>query len=197
MNSYATAIIAQFIFRCSYLDVKMQDCFSFRLQDIYDPRFLLPLLFDLLKPETPLKCGSFIACEAPAVIFASLASQDQVMRLAGESLLAAFHAKLEESRLKEKELWLGVVNGVRRGMAQLHPRHPLPPLHASFLVKATHILLDPSRPLFRPIGRYLLLHPSLNIKIVPEFYILFDGQTHDFHLRRYMTFPCSELSKKM
>ncbi|CAG0885126.1 unnamed protein product [Darwinula stevensoni] len=168
-----------------------------RPEDIYDPRFLLPLLFDLLKPETPLKCGSFIACEAPAVIFASLASQDQVMRLAGETLLAAFHAKLEESRLKEKELWLGVVNGVRRGMALLHPRHPLPPLHASFLVKATHILLDPSRPLFRPIGRYLLLHPSLNVKIVPEFYILFDGQTHDFHLRRYWTFLYSALSQKL
>lgn len=150
--------------------------------DIYDPRFLLPILSHLLQPGAYVHCLKFIQSWAMLIAFASLSSRSSDIRAAGYHVLVSLEGHLEGARFGQKQVFVHLLSSVRNGINGQNPK--LSSIVSTFLVKAFVLLLTPEDPMYNPISSYLLIKPALDLHHVPEFLKLFNSSDIQHHKHR-------------
>ncbi|XP_040030484.2 nucleolar pre-ribosomal-associated protein 1 isoform X2 [Gasterosteus aculeatus] len=143
------------------------------LENLYDPRFLLPLFSSILQPECVIDCLKFVSSHAFGVTVMALSSYDSKMRAAAYHVLSCFYQHLEGARFREKRQLLYLMDIARNGIRQQNQR--LPFLLTTYITKAAQQMLKPEDHMYMVLNRFLLSHQSLDFKRVPEFFKLFYG----------------------
>ncbi|KAM8903347.1 nucleolar pre-ribosomal-associated protein 1 [Spinachia spinachia] len=143
------------------------------LENLYDPRFLLPLFSTILQPECVIDCLKFVSSHAFGVTVMALSSYDSKMRAAAYHVLSCFYQHLTGARFREKGQLLYLMDTVRNGIRQQNQR--LPFLLTTYITKAAQQMLKPEDHMYMVLNRFLLSHQSLDFRRVPEFFKLFYG----------------------
>jgi hypothetical protein len=170
-------------------DIMRKSCVSFPLslsldphaeceecQDVqvYDPRFILPFLSQLLSPDMYMdKHMRLVDSGALSYAISSLSSREWFVRAAGYHLLARMVTAMDTAKLaQEKQVWLHVLYLIKNGLASgsnISRCARLSSLVTVFLVRVVDILLTPLSPLYRTVSRSILAKPALDLQAVPEF----------------------------
>ncbi|XP_037325699.2 nucleolar pre-ribosomal-associated protein 1 [Pungitius pungitius] len=151
-----------------YCNDAIKDC-----ENLYDPRFLLPLFSTILQPECVIDCLKFVSSHAFGFTVMALSSYDSKMRAAAYHVLSCFYQHLEGARFREKRQLLYLMDTVRNGIRQQNQR--LPFLLTTYITKAAQQMLKPEDHMYMVLNRFLLSHQSLDFRRVPEFFKLFYG----------------------
>ncbi|XP_063243616.1 uncharacterized protein LOC134542936 [Bacillus rossius redtenbacheri] len=154
---------------------------------VYDPAFFLPLLSHLLSPENEVRVSKVHGSGALALCIAALSSDHRRRAPCRLPRLARFYCHVEASwQSKEKQLWLHVVDALRRA-APGGPEVPqLPSVVTLHLAHATRLISNPSSPLGAALHNYVCLRPALRLDDVPDFLRLFHSR--DVHHREHRRF---------
>ncbi|XP_031719530.1 nucleolar pre-ribosomal-associated protein 1 isoform X1 [Anarrhichthys ocellatus] len=143
------------------------------LENLYDPRFLLPLFSTILQPECVIDCLKFVSSHALGVTVMALSSYDPKVRAAAYHVLSCFYQHLEGARFREKRQLLYLMDTVKNGIRQQNQR--LPFVLTSYIAKVAQQMLRPEDHMYMVLNRFLLSHQSLDFRRVPEFFKLFYG----------------------
>eukprot|EP00092_Neocalanus_flemingeri_P057326 GFUD01068113.1.p1 GENE.GFUD01068113.1~~GFUD01068113.1.p1 ORF type:complete len:1909 (-),score=640.60 GFUD01068113.1:4-5181(-) len=142
---------------------------------LYDPRFILPFLSQLLSPEMYMdKHMKLVDSGALSYAISSLASREWGVRAAGYHVLARVQTAMDTAKLaQEKQVWLHLISLIRNGVASSSNNTSrcvrLSSLVTTFLVRVVDILQTPLSPLYRTISRSILAKPAMDMQAVPEF----------------------------
>lgn len=147
---------------------------------LYDPRFLLPLLFTLLAPESLVNCRQIVETRCLALILMSLSSEVFEVRCLGCNLVMLLHHHLQGSRFSMSALWLSVLETLRNAATVTCPHVPC--LVTGYLVSAVDVISNPGHFMFNAVADFLLAKPVLDIENVPDFYKMF----YNFRVEHYM-----------
>jgi len=150
------------------------DDVDFTDTSIYDPRFLLPFLSQLLAPEMFMdKHMRLVDSGAMSYAIASLSSREWSVRAAGYHLLDRMRASMDTAKLaQEKQVWLHILALIRNGIATSPNTSRclrLSSMVTLFLVRVVDILLTPLSPLYKTVSKSILAKPALDLQAVPEF----------------------------
>ncbi|XP_064474262.1 nucleolar pre-ribosomal-associated protein 1-like [Ornithodoros turicata] len=151
-------------------------------KSVYDPRFVLPLLYNLLSPGSLLQCRQFVELRFLAYVLHSLCSEVFQVRALGYNVLCLFYQHLEGSRYSNSTFWLCVLQSLRNALTVTSAR--LPCLLAGYLAKAVQAIHSPAHDAFNPVLNFLLAKPVININNVPDFYRMFFNQSIKHRFRR-------------
>ncbi|KAJ0063556.1 hypothetical protein NL108_003874, partial [Boleophthalmus pectinirostris] len=151
-------------------------------QNVYDPRFLLPLFSAILRPESVVDCLKFVSCHALGFTVMSLSSYDPKMRAGAYHVLTCFYQHLEGARFREKKQLLYLVDILKNSVRQQNQR--LPFILTTYVSKALQQMLKPEDHMYMVLNRFLLSHQSLDFRRVPEFFKLFYGFDLEHKLER-------------
>uniref|UniRef100_A0A8C2ZSQ5 URB1 ribosome biogenesis homolog n=1 Tax=Cyclopterus lumpus TaxID=8103 RepID=A0A8C2ZSQ5_CYCLU len=143
------------------------------LENLYDPRFLLPLFSTILQPECVIDCLKFVSSHALGVTVMALSSYDPKVRAAAYHVLSCFYQHLEGARVREKRQLLYLMDTVKNGIRQ--PNQRLPFVLTTYIAKVAQQMLKPEEHMYMVLNRFLLSHQSLDFRRVPEFFKLFYG----------------------
>ena len=147
--------------------------------DLYDPRFLLPVLSHLLSPDVYIdKHIKFIEVGALNLALCTLSSKNRDMRSAGYYVLARLHSALEAAKLsQEKQVWLHVISILRLGVVSnnLAKAGRVSSIITQYLSRCVDVLLSPLSPLYKTVTKSLLAKPILELSAIPEFQRLVIG----------------------
>ncbi|XP_060054580.1 nucleolar pre-ribosomal-associated protein 1 isoform X2 [Erinaceus europaeus] len=144
---------------------------STKLDDLYDPCFLLHLFSELTRPEFVVDCRKFLDSNALGLTVAALSSYDPQMRAAAYSVLGAYYSHVEGARFREQPQLLYLLDVVRNGIRTQNMR--LTFTLALFIAKAALQILKPEEHMYLKINRFLLSHEYLNMNKIPGFYQFF------------------------
>lgn len=146
--------------------------------NLYDPRFALPVIYHSLAPEQIIKFNKFVSCGALSLPIAALTSECSDTRSLSYAILSRFHQHLEiNSYLKDRFVWLGLIDLIRNGLPQSDFRFPS--IQAMFLIQIIDILLHPNEKLYEVVKNYLLANSSLQFHNLPSLYVLIDSSDVD------------------
>ncbi|XP_054454141.1 nucleolar pre-ribosomal-associated protein 1 [Anoplopoma fimbria] len=143
------------------------------LENLYDPRFLLPLFSTILQPECVIDCLKFVSSHAFGVTVMALSSYDPKVRAAAYHVLSCFYQHLEGARFREKRQLLYLIDTMKNGIRQQNQR--LPFVLTTYIAKVAQQMLKPEDHMYMVLNRFLLSHQSLDFRRVPEFFKLFYG----------------------
>ena len=150
----------------------------------YDPRFVLPVLAQLLSSEVYIdKHMKFLEVGGLHLALSSLSSKDRAVRCAGYTVLARLLKAMEAAKLsQEKQVWSHVISLLRHGIVQsnLGRGGRLSCIITQFLARCTDILQSPLSPLYRTVCRSVLAKPVLELSSVPEFQRMMTGDKTEF-----------------
>ncbi|XP_049273077.1 nucleolar pre-ribosomal-associated protein 1 [Rhipicephalus sanguineus] len=149
-------------------------------RSLYDPRFLLPLLFTLLTPESLVNCRQIVETRCLALILMSLSSEVFEVRCLGCNLVMMLHHHLQGSRFTMSALWLSVLETLRNAATVTCPHVPC--LVSGYLVSAIDVISNPGHFMFNAVADFLLAKPVLDIENMPDFYKMF----YNYRLEHYM-----------
>ncbi|XP_061483804.1 nucleolar pre-ribosomal-associated protein 1 isoform X3 [Rhineura floridana] len=141
------------------------------LQDLYDPRFLLQLFSELLRPECVVACRKLVEVNALGLAVAALSSYDSNMRAAAYYVLSSFRSHLEGARFREQKQLLYLMDVVQNGIRQPNLRFTFP--LALYISRVAHQMLKPEEHMYTKLNKFLLSHQYLDLKKVPGFFQLF------------------------
>uniref|UniRef100_A0A224YV24 Nucleolar pre-ribosomal-associated protein 1 n=1 Tax=Rhipicephalus zambeziensis TaxID=60191 RepID=A0A224YV24_9ACAR len=147
---------------------------------LYDPRFLLPLLFTLLTPESLVNCRQIVETRCLALILMSLSSEVFEVRCLGCNLVMMLHHHLQGSRFTMSAVWLSVLETLRNAATVTCPHVPC--LVTGYLVSAIDVISNPGHFMFNAVVDFLLAKPVLDIENVPDFYKMF----YNYRIEHYM-----------
>jgi len=141
---------------------------------IYDPRFILPFLSQLLAPEMYMdKHMRLVDSGAISFAISSLSSREWGVRAAGYHVLARVVGAMDTAKLaQEKQVWLHILSLIRNGLAtgsNTARCARLSSLVTVFLVRVVDILLTPLSTLYKTVSRSILAKPAMDLQAVPEF----------------------------
>nr|XP_039247497.1 nucleolar pre-ribosomal-associated protein 1-like [Styela clava] len=147
-------------------------------QNVYDPSFLLPALLDLLGPENLLDCKMFVRSGALSFLMCCLASHCPMVRSLAASCLSLYYQHAITAWFPEKNLTLYLIRCVRNGMeiktdGDIDAIPRLSSVVANFLSTVVRLHQTPDNHMFSVLHRFILIKPQLDLKNVPEFYVLF------------------------
>ena len=96
----------------------------------YDPRFVLPVLSQLLSSEVYIdKHMKFLEVGGLHLALSSLSSKDRAVRCAGYTVLARLLKAMEAAKLsQEKQVWSHVISLLRHGIVQSNLGRGGPPV---------------------------------------------------------------------
>ncbi|XP_056297460.1 nucleolar pre-ribosomal-associated protein 1 isoform X2 [Pseudoliparis swirei] len=143
------------------------------LENLYDPRFLLPLFSTILQPECVIDCLKFVSSHALGLTVMALSSYDPKVRAAAYHVLSCFYLHLEGARVREKRQLLYLMDIVKNGVRE--PNQRLPFVLTTYIAKVAQQMLKPEDHMYMVLNRFLLSHQSLDFRRVPEFFKLFYG----------------------
>jgi len=141
---------------------------------VYDPRFILPFLSQLLSQEMYMdKHMRLVDSGALSYAISSLSSTEWFVRAAGYHLLVRMITSMDTAKLaQEKQVWLQVLYLVKNGLASgsnISRCARLSSLITVFMGRVVDILSTPLSPLYKTISRSILAKPALDLQSVPEF----------------------------
>ncbi|CAN8018924.1 unnamed protein product [Ixodes persulcatus] len=164
------------------LDLQVSPLEAVADESLYDPRFLLPLLYTLLSPGSLVNCHKLVEMRCLAFLLASLSSEMFQVRCLGCNVLTLFHHQLQGSRLSISEFWLCVLESLRNAVTVTCVRMPC--LVTGYLGSAADVVGSPENDMFNPVLKYLLAKPVLDIGNMPDFYKMFYNPTVEHNFRR-------------
>ncbi|XP_015919110.1 nucleolar pre-ribosomal-associated protein 1 [Parasteatoda tepidariorum] len=150
--------------------------------NIYDLRFFLPLLANLLSPGSYVNIHCFLESKLLFLVFISLSSYDSDLRALGYYCLSQFYHHLESWRSQEKEVWISLLECLRNDISSSNPK--LPCIITLFLVRVTEIFNKPSNSLYPILYKFIMTKPALDVTHVPEFYKLFNSVELEHRIQR-------------
>ncbi|CAG2106743.1 unnamed protein product, partial [Medioppia subpectinata] len=160
-----------------------------------DPRFLLPLLYNLLSNQSVVKCHKFVSFGCMSYAIAGLSSRDQDMRSLAYSVLNRFHSHLEVASFpKDRFLWIAIIDCIRSGITEDNVR--IPSLITVFMVRIIAVLLHPNDKLFNSVRNFLVNRPTIQLNVLPDFYqniYSSDIETHKRLQRFVISWICDGL----
>ncbi|KAK8782786.1 hypothetical protein V5799_015872 [Amblyomma americanum] len=149
---------------------------------LYDPRFVLPLLYTLLSPESLVNCRQIVETRCLSLILMSLSSEVFEVRCLGCNLVMLLHHHLQGSRFALSSFWLSVLETLRNAATVTCPHVPC--LVAGYLASAIDVISDPGHYMFNAVVAFLLAKPVLDIANVPDFYKMFYNYKDEHYLKR-------------
>ncbi|XP_037281588.2 nucleolar pre-ribosomal-associated protein 1 [Rhipicephalus microplus] len=149
---------------------------------LYDPRFLLPLLFTLLAPESLVNCRQIVETRCLSLILMSLSSEVFEVRCLGCNLVMMLHHHLQGSRFNMSTVWLSVLETLRNAATVTCPHVPC--LVTGYLVSAIDVISNPGHFMFNAVADFLLAKPVLDIENVPDFYKMFYNYRVEHYMKR-------------
>ncbi|CAN7989553.1 unnamed protein product [Ixodes hexagonus] len=164
------------------LDLQVSPSDAVADENLYDPRFLLPLLYTMLSPGSLVNCHKLVEMRCLAFLLASLSSEVFQVRCLGCNVLMLFHQQLQGSRFSSSEFWLCVLESLRNAVTVTCVRMPC--LVTGYLASAADVVGSPENDMFNPILNYLLAKPVLDIGNMPDFYKMFYNPTVQHNFRR-------------
>ncbi|XP_066475924.1 nucleolar pre-ribosomal-associated protein 1 [Tiliqua scincoides] len=141
------------------------------LNSLYDPRFLLQLFSELLRPECVVACHKFVEVNAFSLAVAALSSYDSNMRSAAYYVLGLFRSHLEGARFREQRQLLYLMDVVQNGIKQPNLRLTFP--LTLYIGRVAQQMLRPEEHMYSKLNKFLLSHQYLDLKKVPGFFQLF------------------------
>lgn len=127
--------------------------------DIYDPRFLLPLLYHLIPLHSLINCHRFIELKGLSLALISLSSNSNEVRALGYLILYRFYHHLESSTLyKDRLLWINFLDYIRSILKEENEQ--LPTITTMFFVRALEVMLHPTSQLYGFIKGFLTKAPK-------------------------------------
>lgn len=148
-------------------------------QNVYDPSFLLPSFIQVLSPEKLVDCKIFVRSGALSYVMCCLASHCHVVRALAANCLIMYYHHAQTAWFSENNLTMYVIRCVRNSIPMKNDSHgntviaKLPSVVANFLAAIVQLHLNPKDHMFSVLHRYLLIKPQLDLKDIPEFYVLF------------------------
>ncbi|CAN7984747.1 unnamed protein product, partial [Ixodes pacificus] len=134
------------------LDLQVSPLEAVADESLYDPRFLLPLLYTLLSPGSLVNCHKLVEMRCLAFLLASLSSEMFQVRCLGCNVLTLFHHQLQGSRLSISEFWLCVLESLRNAVTVTCVRMPC--LVTGYLGSAADVVGSPENDMFNPVLKY-------------------------------------------
>lgn len=134
-----------------------------------DPRFLLPLFYQLLSNQSLVKCHKFVSYGCMSYAISSLSSLCPDMRCLAYCVLSRFHSHLETASFpKDRFLWIALIDCIRAGIPSENSR--LTTSITVFLIRIIDVLLHPNDKLYQSVRKFLVNRPTINYKSLPQFY---------------------------
>lgn len=149
---------------------------------LYDPRFMLPLLYTLLSPESLVNCRQVVESRCLSLALVSLSSEVFAVRCLACNLLMQLHQHLHGSRFATSAFWLAVLEALRNAATVTCPHVPC--LVTGYLVSAIEVISNPGHYMFSAVMTFLLAKPVLDIDNVPDFYKMFYNYRVEHHMKR-------------
>ena len=174
----------------SALNMSQHDFDSKKSDELYDPRFFLPLFCQLCAPDSFVdKHLKLVESGALAMAFAGLSDKSQEIQEMSLITLNRIYQQMSKARKSlsaEKQVWLHLVDIVRNGLvtvmkegSNFPPR--IPHLTTAFIVKATKILSNPLDTMFKSVSSFILAKPMMELFEVPEFLRMFHSNDVSNH----------------
>ena len=164
-------------------------------QELTDPRFLLPLFYQLLSNQSLVKCHKFVSYGCLSYAIGGLSSLCDDMRCLAYSVLSRFHSHLQMASFpKDRFLWIAIIDCIRSGVTEDNIR--LKSLISVFLIRIIDVLLHPNDKLYETVRKFLMSRPTVHFNVLPDFYTnLFssDNETHKRLQRFIISWICDGL----
>lgn len=124
--------------------------------NLYDPRFILPLMVSLLLPNQELNCKKIVEKNILGLAIATLSCRDRDLRGLGYLMLNRFRKMLKTSeKFTSRAQIICLLNALKEGVTEENQRVPC--VITIFLVKSAQILLNPENQLFKLISSFITL----------------------------------------
>lgn len=156
------------------LQLNSKQIFQFRDQEltfhaspdkIYDPRFIMPLLYHVVSPSLFVDCRDFIARRCLALTLMGLSSDDHQMRALCYKILERYYEHLLSALLIDKQLWINFLDLIRNSIPM--PNTKLRYIFATFLVRLIDVLLHPDKDkMYELVKEFLTGRPRLKIDTI-------------------------------
>ncbi|KAH9381032.1 hypothetical protein HPB48_008246 [Haemaphysalis longicornis] len=151
---------------------------------LYDPRFMLPLLYTLLSPVPEIPCTSEAAefsCAPLPQHSLQCAVHQQEACLCYVMLCRAALCIVTVISISYA-FWLAVLEALRNAATVTCPHVPC--LVTGYLVSAIEVISNPGHYMFSAVMTFLLAKPVLDIDNVPDFYKMFYNYRVEHHMKR-------------
>lgn len=158
------------------------------LEDIYDVRFVIPLIYHSVSPALLVDCRTFITKRALSLTIAGLSTNDDKMRSLCYKILERYYNHLESSLQMDRQLWMIFLDLIRNSIPR--PNERLPPLFGLFLIRIIDILLHSTDPLYQIIKEFLSGMPKLeitSIELYDDLMSCHDVEKYDYSMRWVLT----------
>lgn len=134
-------------------------------EKLYDPRFVIPLLYHVVSPSLFVDCRDFIARRCLAVTLMGLSSEDPQMRALCYKILERYYEHLLSALLIDKQLWVNFLDLIRNSIPT--PNAKLRYIFATFLVRLIDVLLHPDNDkMYELVKEFLSGRPRLRIDTI-------------------------------
>lgn len=144
---------------------KAQSCLLASPNNIYDVRFVMPLLYHSVSPSLFVDCRDFIARRCLALSLIGLSSKDPQMRALCYKILERFYEHLLSALLIDKQLWINLLDLIRNSIPL--PNAKLKFLFTFFLARIIDVLLHPEKDkMYELVKEFLTGRPKLNINTI-------------------------------
>lgn len=132
---------------------------------IYDVRFVMPLLYHAVSPSLFVDCRDFIARRCLALSLTGLSSEDPQMRALCYKILERYYEHLLSALLIDKQLWINLLDLIRNSIPV--PNAKLKFLFTTFLAKIIDVLLHPDKDkMYELVKEFLAGRPRLRIDTI-------------------------------
>lgn len=148
-----------------YTYPEAQQSFQKNPANIYDVRFVLPLLFHSVSPSLYVDCRDFIARRCLALTLTGLASEDHQLRALCYKILERYYEHLLSNLMIDKQLWINFLDLIRNSIP--NPNARLRFIFTFFLSRIIDILLHPFEDkMYGLIKEFLAGRPRLRIDTI-------------------------------
>lgn len=163
------------------LDVDLDGQVTF--EEIYEPKFILPLLCHIVSPTNLINCHQFIDFKGLSYAIASLSSEKEAVRRLGYLILSRYYQHLESSAFyKERTLWMGFLDSIRCGLKESGER--MPRVLTSFCSNAIDILMSPLSVMYPSVVEFVSTTGSLDANHTVKYLMsLFQNTDQEKHLQ--------------
>lgn len=156
---------------------------------IYDVRFVIPLLYHSVSPSLFVDCRDFIARRCLALALTGLSSEDPQMRALCYKILERYYEHLHSALLIDKQLWINFLDLIRNSIPV--PNSRLRFIFTAFLSKIVDVLLHPDKDkMYELVKEFLAGRPRLRIdtiEIYDDLLLCSDVDYYNYNLRWLIT----------
>ncbi|XP_073991031.1 nucleolar pre-ribosomal-associated protein 1 isoform X2 [Rhodnius prolixus] len=166
---------------------KLEGSCTVEYEDVYDPAFILPVLHQVLSPDSTVNINPWkvFHCGAMALTLASLGSKCSEIRAAACLVIQKIHA--QNNRKKDALVWYHFIEAIRQGLAEFDESNEVPKvscLVSTFLARASLIIFDPTHYLYKQIQNFIYARPAMNLKTVPALMEVFHSTEEHYRLHQ-------------